>query len=61
MHSDETCMLCLRYTSAQRNYEALDILQSGACIQLKHEQVILLLVQYSYVVELTFLYFVCYK
>ncbi|XP_062160271.1 protein GET4 [Alnus glutinosa] len=28
-----------RYTSAQRNYEALDILQSGACIQLKHEQI----------------------
>ncbi|KAE8124776.1 hypothetical protein FH972_019630 [Carpinus fangiana] len=28
-----------RYASAQRNSEALDILQSGACIQLKHDQI----------------------
>ncbi|KAJ7970391.1 Golgi to ER traffic protein 4-like [Quillaja saponaria] len=29
-----------RYVSAQRFFEALDILQSGACIQLEHGQVI---------------------
>ncbi|KAB1212216.1 hypothetical protein CJ030_MR5G024984 [Morella rubra] len=30
---------CARYVSAQRYSEALDILQAGACIQLKHGQV----------------------
>lgn len=34
-------MLSCRYISAERYSEALDLLQSGACIQLEHEQVIL--------------------
>lgn len=42
MHTDEECMLYCRYVSAQRFSEALDILHSGACIQLEHGQVILL-------------------
>ena len=52
MHVDEICELCRRYVSAQRYSESLDILQSGACIQLKHGQVVLFEVQYSYVLDI---------
>ncbi|RVW22411.1 hypothetical protein CK203_111202 [Vitis vinifera] len=34
-----------RYASAERYYEALDILESGACIQLEKGQVILFVVK----------------
>ena len=51
MRADEICMLFHRYVSAQRYSEALDILQSGACIQLKHGRVVFFKVLYSYVVE----------
>lgn len=37
--TDEECMLYCRYVSAQRYSEALDLLHSGACIQLEHGQV----------------------
>ena len=33
------CLSHFRYVAAERYSEALDILQSGACTQLKHEQV----------------------
>lgn len=41
MHVDEIFFLYCRYVSAQRYSEALDLLQSGACNQLKHGQVVL--------------------
>ncbi|KAF6146936.1 hypothetical protein GIB67_002445 [Kingdonia uniflora] len=34
-----TIVVLCRYISAERCNEALDILQSGACLQLKHDQV----------------------
>ncbi|GMN51167.1 hypothetical protein TIFTF001_020314 [Ficus carica] len=37
--TDEECMLYCRYVSVQRYSEALDLLHSGACIQLEHGQV----------------------
>lgn len=43
-----------RYASAERYYEALDILESGACIQLQKGQVTLFLVKISHIVELGF-------
>lgn len=36
----KNCHNCYRYAAAQRYAEALDILQSGASIQLRHGQVI---------------------
>lgn len=37
--TDEECMLYCRYVSVQRYSEALDLLHSGACIQLERGQV----------------------
>ena len=37
----ETCIFYFRYVSTQRYSEALDLLHSGACLQLKHGQVII--------------------
>lgn len=34
-------MFCCRYVTAERYSEALDILHSGACLQLAHGQVVL--------------------
>lgn len=39
LHVHEHVLFHYRYVAAERYSEALDILQSGACTQLKHEQV----------------------